>query len=141
MTAIMGAMGALANPSSSWLKFVTLGNNGSEYGFSTAGGPAGSINYTDRVGGKVATRFMYKYSIPLPGEFNFQIDETNPAGFNFTQLLVEDFTGSFITLLKSSAIAYSGFPVQGWIWNSIPGGGPLWTLASVGTVKRIYIQR
>lgn len=139
--AILGAAGAIAVPNASWLKFVTLGNNGSEYGYSSAGGPAGSIAYTDRVGGQVATRFMYNYSIPLPGEFNFQIDESNPSGFNFTRLLVEDFTGTLITLLKSDAIEYSGFPIKGWIWNSIPGGGPLWTLGSVGSTRKIFIQR
>ena len=139
MTAIMAAAGALANPSSSWLKFVTLGNTGSEYGFEA--GVAGALNYTNRVGGKVATRFLYDYTIPLPGEFNFEIDETNTAGFNFTQLLVEDFTGTLRTFLKSSAVEYSGFPIKGWIWNTVAGGGPLWTLGSVGSVRRIYIQR
>jgi hypothetical protein len=137
--AVQASAGILSVPDASWLKFVTLGNNGTEYGFQA--GVIGSISLTNRVGGRVATRFLYDYSIPLPGEFNFEIDETNTAGFDFTRLLVEDFTGSLITLLKADAVEYSGFPIKGWVWSSIPGGGPLWTLASVGTAKKIYIQR
>lgn len=139
MSAASFSGGPAADPSASWLKFVTIGNNGSEYGFQS--GVAGSIALTNRMGGKTVTRFLYDYSIPLPGEFNFEIDETNAAGFNYTRILVEDFTGAFITLLKADAVEYSGFPIKGWVWSSIPGGGPIWTLASVGTVKRIYIQR
>lgn len=137
--AVQAGGGAMASPDASWLKFVTVGNNGTEYGFQT--GVAGSIAFTNRIGGKTVTRFLYDYTIPLPGEFNFEIDETNAAGFDYTRILVEDFTGVFITLLKSAAVQYSGFPIKGWVWSAIPGGGPLWTLASVGTVKRIYIQR
>lgn len=140
MTAAVNIIpGLVADPSASWLKFVTLGNTGTEYGFDA--GVVGSIVYTNRVGGKVATKFLYDHSIPLPGEFNFEIDETNTAGFDYTRLLVEDFTGAFITLLKVDAVQYTGFPIKGWVWSSIPGGGPLWTLASVGTIKRIFIQR
>lgn len=139
MTSIASLFAPISDPSASWLKFVIVGNTGSRYGFDA--GVAGSIAYTNRVGGKVATKFLYRYDIPLPGEFNFEIDETNTAGFNYTRILVEDFTGALITLLKADAVEYSGFPVRGWIWSSIPGGGPIWTLASVGTVKKIFIQR
>lgn len=137
--ALIANSGVVATPDSSWLKFVTLGNTGTKYGFQA--GVTGAIAYTNRVGGKVATRFLYDYSIPSPGEFNFEIDETNAAGFTFSQLLVEDFTGTLLTFLKSAAVEYSGFPTRGWIWNTVPGGGPLWTLGSVGSVKKIFIQR
>lgn len=142
MTGILASQsGAAADPSASWLKFVTLGNNGiDEYGFRGPpnSGPFGSIQLTDRIGGKVVTQFAYTWTTD---NFTFEIDESNPAGFNFTQLLVEDFTGSLIVFTKASATSYSGFPLAGWIWSATPGGGPLWTLASVGTVKRIYVQR
>lgn len=139
MTGAIQAGGPVADPSASWLKFVTVGDDGIEYGFRD--GSIGAVANTNRVGGKIATRFLYDHSVPLPGEFNFEINEDNPAGFDYTRLLIEDFSGAFITLLKADAVEYSGFPVKGWVWPTIPGGGPLWTLASVGTVRRIYIQR
>lgn len=142
MTGAIAVMsGVVAVPSASWLKFATLGNNGvDEYGFRGApnGGPFGSVQYTNRIGGVIVSQFAYVWTTD---SFTFEIDESSLVPFDYTQLLVEDFTANLITFTKASAVQYSGFPLKGWVWSATPGGGPLWTLASVGTIKRIYVQR
>lgn len=137
MTAIMGAMGALASPSSSWLKFVTIGLDGAfNRGFSSLAPAFGAVALTDRVGGRVVTRFVYEADTD---EFNFQIDETNSAGFTFTSLVVESIPGfSYVTLNRASAVEYSGFPIKGWIWS---GAGLLWTTGIAGETRTIQIRR
>ena len=129
------AIGAI--PSASTLKFVTIGQNGAfNFGYRASGPAFGSIQLTDRIMGQVISIFEYDAAAD---DFTFEVNESAPSsGFSFTRISVEDATGTFKTLDRASAIAYTGFPFKGWIWNS---AGILWTLATVGQTFRIYVQR
>lgn len=137
MSGVAIASGPAAIPIASMLKFVTNGQNGPfNFGYRVSGPAFGSIQLTDRILGQMVSIFEYDAAAD---EFTFEVDESAPSsGFSFTTLLVEDATGTFKTLNRAAAVAYSGFPLRGWIWAS---AGILWTLATVGQTFRIYVQR
>lgn len=137
--AVQAAASAAASNSIAYK--ITVGANGSIYGYLPSSGPTGACAPTPATNSMMAISFLE--SVFSLGTVNLRITLDSDFGASaptqsfFRSVTVQNSAGNFVTLNSSAATFSSGAGFKQWDWT---GGSNVWDASATGVARSLIFN-